>query len=144
MGLLLKEKACISTGISGVILRNGEPIPNLTVRRKLSWKTDEWDNITEVITDKNGAFSFESYWQKVRLKLMTQPVFHARIVVIDKLSGEEEIIFNTAKLGLEEFEEFEGVPTNFRCELSEERRKVDTKYGFIGTNCYWELIKKES
>lgn len=143
MGLLLKEKACISTGIAGVILRNGEPVPNLIIRRKLSWKNEHWDNITDVVTDKNGAFSFETFWKKIRLKLMTQPVFHTRIEVLNIGSGEGTIIFNTAKLGLDEFEEFGGIPTDFRCELTEDRRKVDTKQGFIGTNCYWELIKRE-
>lgn len=143
MGLFLKEIVCISTGISGVILRNGEPTPNLIVRRKLSWKTEDWDNITEVVTDKNGAFSFETFWQNIRLKFMTQPVFHNRIEVLNIESGEDTIIFNTAKLGLNEFEEFGGIPTDFKCELTEDRRKVDTKQSFIGTNCYWELIKRE-
>lgn len=142
LGLLIKEKVCIASGISGVILRNGQPVTNLIVRRKLSWKSEKWDEIEEIETDTNGKFSFSTRWEKIRLRLMTQPAFIIEIDVLDE-SLEEPIIFSTTKLGIEEYSEFDGIPNNLKCELTDEIRKVDTKYGFIGTNCYWDLTSKE-
>lgn len=130
LGLLLKEKVCIASGISGVILRNGQPVPDLIVRRKLSWKSENWDEIEEIKTDPKGKFSFSTRWEKIRFKFMTQPAFITEIDVQDD-SLVEPIIFSTTKLAIEEYAEFDGIPNNFKCELTDEIRKVDTKYGFI-------------
>lgn len=140
LGIIFKEKVCIASGISGVILQYGKPVPNLTLRRKLSWKTldwDQWDSVEEVVTNKKGVFKFESRWEKIRSKLMTQPAFAAEIEAANE-TIRETVIFTTTKFGFHEYSEFDEKPINFRCELTEERRKVKTKLGFIGTNCYWD------
>lgn len=142
LGLLLKERVCIATGMAGVILIDGKPARNLTVQRKLRWKSDDWDNITQSVTNDHGEFSFATHWEDIRIKFMTQPVFTNRIEVLN-VDIEEPIIFTTSKIGLDEYSEFDGKPTNFKCELTDPWRKVKTKYGFIATNCIWELVDKE-
>lgn len=54
-------------------------------------------------------------------------------------NDKEYQIWGMGKMNKSEYSEFGGKkPENFRCELTDEIRRIDLEYEFVGTNCTWD------
>jgi len=135
MSLLKGEKACVASGFEGRVTYEGQPASGARIVRKFSWK-DEKGETEEAIADKDGRFSFPSHWGIFRRILPVE--VYAFIDIFVYFNGQEYQVWGTAKREKNEYDEFGGEPKNFRCELTDELRRVDLERGFVGTNCYWE------
>ncbi len=138
MSLFKGEKACVASGFEGRVTFEGKPASGARIVRKFNWK-DKKGETEETIADKDGWFSFPAHWDVLRHILPVQFVSHQSIFVY--YSGQEYQVWGIGKMKKSEYSEFGGKPKNFRCELTDEIRRVDLEYEFVGTNCYWESPK---
>jgi hypothetical protein len=138
MSLLKGEKVCVASGFEGRLTLNGQPASGARVVRKIEWKGNK-EKTEETIADKDGRFGFPVHWDVLRQVLPVQFVAYQSIFVY--FQGQKYQIWETGKLDESEYGEFNGKPQNFRCELIDELRSVDLKYGFVATNCYWECAE---
>lgn len=135
MSLLKGERVCIASGFEGRLTFEGKPATGARIVRKFNWK-DEKGETEETIADQDGRFSFPSHWDVLRRVLPVQFVAHQSIFVY--YNGKEYQIWGMGKMSKNEYSEFGGKPKSFRCEITEEIRRVDLEHEFVGTNCYWE------
>jgi hypothetical protein len=135
MSLLKGEKVCVASAFEGRLTFEGKPASGARIVRKFSWK-DQKGETEETIADKDGRFSFPSHWDVLRGVLPVQFVSVQDILV--HYGGQEYKIWLMGKLSTNEYSEFGGRPENFRCELTDEIRRVDLEHEYVGTNCYWE------
>ena len=138
MSLFKGEKACVASGFEGRVTLEGKPASGARIVRTFKWK-DEKGETEETIADKDGRFSFPSHWGVFRRVLPVEVYSFQDIFVY--YNGQEYRIWRIGKLDKSEYSEFGGKPKNFRCELTENFRRVDLEHGFVGTNCYWESSK---
>ena len=70
---------------------------------------------------------------------------HASQGIIAYYKGEEYDIWAHGKHLLEEFSELNGVPVNFRCELSDNYVPIDLDVytGLLVSRCKWDNIQKK-
>lgn len=138
MSLIKGEKACIASAFEGRVTYEGKPASGARIVRKFSWK-DEKGETEETIADKDGRFSFPSHWGVFRRMLPVEVYAFQDIFVYH--NGREYQVWGTAKREKNEYDEFGGKPKNFRCELTDELRRVDIEHGFVGTNCHWDYFE---
>ncbi len=135
MSLFKGEKACIASGFEGRVTFEGKPASGARIVRKFNWK-DEKGETEETIADKDGRFSFPSHWGVFRRVLPVEVYSFQDIFVY--YNDQKYQVWGTAKRDKNEYSEFGSKPKNFRCELTDELRRVDVPHGFVGTNCYWD------
>ena len=126
---------CVASDVEGRLTLNGQPAVGARVVRKVNWK-DQTGESEETVTDEAGRFSLPARWDVLRRALPAQFVAHQSIIV--HYQGQEYQIWGTGKLETTEYSEFGGKPENFRCELTDDLRRVDLDYGFVATICRWE------
>ncbi|MCP4338672.1 MAG: DUF4198 domain-containing protein [Desulfobulbaceae bacterium] len=117
---------------------DGKPATGARIVGNFNWKDDNGE--TEgTIADNDGRFSFTSHWDVLRRVLPVEFVVHQSIFVHYKDNKYQ--VWETGKREKIQFSEFGGKSKNFRCELTDEIRRVDLERGFVGTNCYWDIIE---
>jgi hypothetical protein len=139
MGIWKKEPGYAFSGFSGQLLFNGEPASHAKlIRRYELSKPNEFEDST--VADGDGYFSFESILVKYRAPLLASHDFLSHQQIFVEYRGEQYQIWGGGKTQREEYSEFGGKPSNLKCELTEESRRVKNELsGMIGTNCHWDL-----
>ena len=142
MSLFSKEKheVVISSPFEGVITYKGKPAAGAKVERKLKWK-DEKGETDSVETDENGRFSLPIVEDTVSLSPITQFRMGQEIRVY--FHNEEYLIWTIGKSSRKIYGELNGMPKNFRCELTDELVVVDVEDALLGTSCKWDSVKKQ-
>jgi len=140
MSLFSKEKheVVVSSPFEGVITYKGKPAAGAKVERTLKWK-DEKGEVDSVETDQNGRFSLPVVEDTVSLSPVTQFVMAQEIYV--SFNDERIPIWAKAKHGKGLFDELGGEPIDFKCELTDEFKKIDVDNGMLITSCKWKEIK---
>lgn len=138
MSLFKGEKVCIASGFEGRVTMKGKPAAGARIVRKFNWK-DEKGETEETVADEDGRFGFPSHWDVLRRFLPVEVVAYQSLFV--HYDGQEYQVWGTGKMQKSEYSEFGGKPKNFRCELTDELRRVDLEHGFVGTSCYWECAE---
>lgn len=138
MSLFKGEKVCVASGFEGRVTFGGQPASGARIVRRFNWK-DEAGKAEEVNADGDGKFAFSSHWDIMKRVPSVQFVAHQSIFVYYK--GKKYQVWGMGKMHKSEYSEFGGKPKNFRCELTEEIRKVDLEHEFVGTSCHWECAE---
>lgn len=135
-----EQQFVICSPIEGVITYKGSPVSGAKVERWLKWKDEEGER-EFVTTDAEGKFSFPVRNDSIDLSPITQFSAHQKIYVEHK--GIKYQVWVMGKLGKGLYAELHGRPSNFRCELTDEIRRVETEGGLLGTSCKWDEVNTE-
>lgn len=133
-----EEEVVVSSPMEGKITFNHAPAVGAKIERWLKWKDDVGETDT-TITDENGNFSFPIIKDKVILSKISTFVMAQEIRVY--FNGNEYPIWAKAKWDKGMYGELNGVPVNFRCELTDAFIAVEAGEGMLGTSCKWDKIK---
>lgn len=138
MAFFSKEEVVLFSPMEGVITYNGEPVEGAKLVRQVSWKDD--DEVSDsVITDAKGYFEFTGITDTTSSVLPSQFVAQQRVYVYH--NDQEYLMWMMGKISPELYGELDGKPTNLRCELTEELRRVEGPYSGLGTICHWDSIE---
>jgi len=138
MAFFSKEEVVLFSPMEGVITYEGQPAEGAEVVRQVTWKNDE-TRTDRSEADENGQFSFPVITDSDRQVLPTQFVAHQRVYV--NYRGEEYVIWMMGKISTDLYGELGGKPSNFRCELTSDLRRVEGPYSGLGTMCKWDEIE---
>ena len=137
MGILKKDTGYAFSGFEGQLLYKGEPAAGAEMTRTWDLFGDKGEDT--VVADSEGNFKFDSVVVKFRTPLLAAFDFLAHQAIQVKFGEESYQIWGGGKVSKEEYYEFNGMPKNFYCEVTEPPRRVDTaSSGFVVTNCHWK------
>lgn len=140
MSLLNKpeEEVVVFSPMEGKITFNNIPVEGAKVERFLKWKDDTGEKDTTT-TDADGNFSFPIKTDKVILSKISTFVMSQEIRVYYK--DNEYPVWAKAKWDKGLYGELDGIPANFRCELTDDLTRVEAGEGMTYTLCKWDSIK---
>ncbi len=135
-----EEEVVVCSPMEGKITYKNEPVSGAKIERFLKWKDDVGE--TDVAyTDKAGNFKLSEIKDTVTLSKISTFVMAQEIRVY--YSGNEYPIWAKAKWDKGIYGELNGIPVNFRCELTDEFITVEAGEGMLITSCKWDSIKSK-
>lgn len=140
MAFFSKKEVVLSSPMEGVLTYEGEPVEGAELMREIRWQseTGQTDSTT---TDQNGYFHFDMILDSWRQLLPAEFVVYQDVYV--HYNDETFHIWTTSKRVEEKWGELGGKPINFRCELTDELKRVETPRGLLGTSCKWDFIESK-
>ena len=130
----------ISSPLQGVLVKNGKPMANTKIIRKLTWNDNEEGLKGEFITDENGRFDIPGHQENLNLGSMTE--FVGAIELFAESDDEEHMDENffwlSSKHSEENFSDIEKPLEGLICDLSREKMAVDIGDNSIYGRCTWD------
>ncbi len=133
-----EEEVFLFSEMEGHITFNGKPVKNVKVERRVNWKDDIGEK-DFVITNHEGHFLLPEIKQTLKISGFSQFVVGQEIKVVHK--EKEYFIWSMGKRTKNKYGELEGVPINFRCELTDEDKPMRLESGLLVTKCTWDKIE---
>lgn len=133
-----KENYVIFSPLEGVLMRDGKPLPNTKIIRKLRWNGNEDGLVEEFFTDDSGNFSLPIHEEELSLGL-AQFVSSAKLEV--DIGGQRQGIWYSNKLLPEIHSETGGPISELSCDLNSEEIPVYLEESIvpnISTKCRWK------
>ena len=132
------EEACFFTGFEGVLLNDGKPLANTTL--KLSVIASQGSNVQEInkefTTDLDGGFTIDSIYGKQKTKTLNELVVNSKITVLH--DNKETKLWSSGKVNGEKNYEFGGIPPGIvSCDLVTDYKRVNPNVAVL-TSCRWE------
>lgn len=131
-----KENYVIFSPMEGVLLKNGAPLPNTKIIRKLRWNGNEDGLVEEFFTDEKGYFFLPIHEEELSLNMLSQFVAKAELEA-ETEDGISEFWYSS-KLVPELHSETEGPITDLVCQIDAEEIAVPVSPIAILTKCHWK------
>jgi hypothetical protein len=131
-----KESYVIFSPIEGVLLKNGAPLPNTKIIRKLRWNGNEDGLVEEFFTDEKGYFSLPIHEEELSLNMLSQFVGKADLEF--ETDTERDYIWTSGKFSAEVFAETAGKISGLVCDIETEEIAVPLSPLPILTKCRWK------
>lgn len=138
-----KETYVIASPLAGVLLRDGKPMANARLLRRLTWNGNEEGILQEFFTDDQGRFELPVHEEKLRLNFLIQ--FVSKSTVYSENESDENLIWYSSKLTSGLYSELNDKLGEVICDLSDENIVVhgtDSIVPNIMTRCRWEGMKR--
>src|SRR5690606_25316302 len=140
MSLFSRTDVVLFSPMEGKMTFEGKPAVNAKIVRTVIWKGD--DGETDIFyTAEDGTFKLPIKRAKVRIPLLAEFVLTQEVSVFYK--DQEFTVWVRSKEDLDIYGELGGKPKNFRCELTDERVRLEEFWGLFGTSCKWDSIEKQ-
>ena len=134
-----KEEVVLFSEMEGHLTYKGKPAANAKITLWYKWKDKQGESVV-YNTDENGYFSIPTIRDQYKPRMLAQLVITQRLTV--SYNNEEYVIWANGKMSPEEFSELGGKVVDLRCELTDERERVEIDSGVaVGTSCKWTSIK---
>ncbi|WP_158681522.1 DUF6795 domain-containing protein [Microbulbifer pacificus] len=138
-----EETYVIASPLSGVLLRDGKPMANTRLLRRLTWNGNEEGLLQAFSTDADGRFELPVHEEGLSLNFMTQ--FVAKSTVYVASEADENMIWYSSKLTPELNSEIENPVVGLTCDMADDEVIVhgrDSSVPNIMTRCRWNSMKK--
>ena len=136
-----KKVYVITSEKSGVLLKDGEPLPNAKIIRVLNWSSNEVGVREEFTTDQKGVFVLATHEEELELSMLNQFVSKTRLY----LEREEDanLFWYNSKMDPELHSETGGKTEDLICDITTE--EVPAYVGGSGiatimTKCRWKGV----
>lgn len=139
MSILDTGKACTFSAMSGVILKNGEPVKHALVKRETHWQNKVSDETT---TDEKGYFEFPARFERSIAAVLPQEFVVGQSIFVTHESNEYKIWAGVKRKKYEN-SETDGDPIKLTCELEQEREAIFVKNQSFITQCKWNVTPNE-
>jgi len=137
-----KKEVVLSSPLEGILTYEGKPLPNVKIERKLSWYDGEGEKVDFVVTDEKGHFSLPFVKKELKIGLAQLVVSQE---IFAKYKSEDINIWDTGKLKHSEYDDLNGKPINFHCDLATEPWIYRDSAAAVAvmTRCKWDSIEKQ-
>lgn len=136
MSIFDTGKVCTFSSISGVILKDGKPAKNATIKRETDYQSVFTDQTT---TDENGYFQMPALFERSLASMLPQQFAVSQYIYVT-YEGEEYKIWMGVKFKKEENTESDGSPIQVTCELDSERKSTSVNGQNFITQCAWNVV----
>lgn len=131
----------IASPMEGVLMKDGEPLPNAKIIRTLRWNGNQEGLTTIFYSNDQGYFSLPAHEETLTLGALEQFAANASFDV--ELNGKVHELWYNGKLAPELYAET-GEPINeLICDVDAEEIVVPGKYSNIMTRCRWREMPED-
>ncbi len=134
------ETYVIFSPMEGVLMKDGQPLPNTKIVRTLRWNDNEGGLTETFTTDEEGRFSLPIHEVDLTLGMLTQFVAKAELSVYSK--NDDNLLWYSSKLHPEIFSETNGKAENLTCDISSDEIAIQADPIPILTKCRWANMPK--
>ncbi|SEA23656.1 DUF6795 domain-containing protein [Microbulbifer marinus] len=136
MSIFNAGKVCTFSSISGVILRDGKPLQDVTITRTTSYQKEKSD---QTKTDSDGFFELPAMFERNVMSLLPQEFVVGQILKVT-VDGEEITIWDGVKRSKEENSEARGKPIAITCDVGSENQVIEVDNQPFITKCQWDVV----
>lgn len=130
------ENYVIFSPMEGVLLKGGNPLPNVKIIRTLKWNGNDEGTMSEFVTDEVGRFSIPIHEEKLSLGMLSQFVGKTKLIV--EFNGENIVFWYNNKFTPEIYAETDGPISELGCDIDLEEITVRAGQSTILTKCRWK------
>lgn len=130
------ENYVIFSPMEGVLLKNGKPLPNTKIIRRLKWNGNEDGLVEEFSTDELGRFSLPVHEEELALGMLSQ--FVGRADIEFETDNGKDYLWSSSKFFPEIYTETNGKIVNLVCDIMAEEFAVPMGPTSILTKCRWQ------
>jgi hypothetical protein len=126
----------ISSPLQGQLVKDGKPMVNTKIIRKLRWNDNDegiWD---EIFTDENGYFDIPAHQEKLALSTMTE--FVGSITLFAEQESEENCFWNSSKREAHNYSDIKKPLTGLTFDLSKEELAADIDLNTVLFRGSWD------
>ena len=116
------------------LTKDGEPIPNAKVSRKVEWKKEK---IEEAVTNGDGEVHFPAVFERSAAKFLPMEIVIAQVITVE-VDGEVVKIWGNTKRDELENSELGGRSLNLTCEITDKKQLYRDFGSMLGTICKWD------
>lgn len=118
-------KTCVFSSVKARLLLNRKPVSNAKVRREWNWNKPSFDEST---TDAQGYVTFPAVFESSVSRLLPVEIAISQRLLVE-LDGEFKEFWLNDKREPGENEEYNGVPFDVVCELTDEEKLIKAPVG---------------
>ena len=128
----------ISSPLAGVLVKDGKPLSNTKIIRRLTWNGNEEGIVDEFTTDDKGAFSIPIHEEVLTLNTMTEFVASNTLYVHE--ISDENFFWFCPKRSEELYSDTGGKIEELVCELNNEEDRVTPESAdtYVFSKCTWK------
>ncbi len=142
------EKYVIFSPMEGMLMQNGQPLPNTKIIRRLRWNGNDDGLVQEFSSDDQGRFSLPIYEEDLSLSMLSQFVAKADLEIETETETETETdsedsyLWSSSKFYPEIYTETDGPMSELVCDIEAEEIPVPMGPTAILTKCRWKNMPK--
>jgi hypothetical protein len=130
------ENYVIFSPLEGVLMRNGQPLANTKIIRRLRWNGNDEGLMEEFTTDDQGRFSLPVHEEALSLGMLGQFVSSTKLEV--DIGGQILDVWYNNKFEEGLYAETNGPITDLVCDLDFEEIVIKAGLSKIMTICQWK------
>lgn len=138
LGIFGKDKGeafTVSSPLEGRLVRNGKPLTNTKIIRRLRWNGNDDGVIDEFMTDERGYFSIPAREELLTLGKLTQ--FVSNIELFAESETDDNFFWYSNKFSGEVYSDFEAPIQELVCDINEKENRVELSHGAVFSKCQW-------
>ncbi len=133
----------ITPSFKGVLTKEGKPLGNQKLIRKLKWNDNE-EGIEQVFyTKENGEFELPPHEEELALGVLVEFVAKTDIYLEYPDSSSELYIWFSSKMDETLNSEFKELPQNVVCDIERAEQRISLRHGLCFTRCVWDNMPQE-
>ncbi|TYK65551.1 DUF6795 domain-containing protein [Colwellia echini] len=139
LGLFGKKEGevyVISSPLEGTLVKNGQPLANTKIIRRLRWNGNDDGVVDEFQTDENGNFNIPAHEEILSIGKLTQ--FVSNIELFSESETDDNFFWYSNKFSGELFSDFETPVKSLVCDIDDNESRVELKHGAVYSKCRWE------
>ncbi len=130
------EKYVISSPIEGRLVKDGKPMENTKIIRRLRWNGNEEGVVDEFITDDTGYFSIPAHEEFLSIGTLAQ--FVSNIELFSESETDDNFFWYNNKFNGEVFSDFGGPIVDLICDTNKKEEHIELKHGAVYSKCLWD------
>jgi len=130
----------ISPALKGQLKRDGMPLSQTKLIRKLRWNGQGDVVEQEFSTDGQGYFTLPKFEQELQLNALEQ--FVAKTDIVALINGTEVNVWVQSKMSKGD-DAFIDTIGEMQCDLNNHLSRVNVEHNLLGTVCVWNNMPKE-
>jgi hypothetical protein len=130
------ENHVIFSPMEGVLIKNGKPLANAIIIRRLKWNGNDDGLVEEFTTDEQGLFSLSIHEEELSLSMLNQFVASTDLEVVTEKGS--EYLWTSSKFFPEIYSETNGKVVELVCDITSQEIAVPMGATSILTKCRWK------
>lgn len=126
----------IASPLEGRLIKNGDPLVNVKIIRKVYWNGNEEGVVDEFTADENGFFKIPVLEKILTLNSMVE--FVAKVELFVEKESDDNFFWYSVKRSEEIYSDYDGPLVNLVCDLDEPELTVEMKEFPAMTRCRWD------
>ncbi len=130
------ENYVISSPLSGVLVREGKPLTNTKIIRRLSWSGNDEGFVDEFITNDKGYFDIPMHEELLTIGKLTE--FVGTLTLYIESIDDDNFFYHSSKRSPEIYSDTKEPLQELVCDMAQEEALVDISRVGIFSRCKWK------